>query len=93
MRARCHAHLILLDSIILIVSGEEYMLLDDVSSVANKVAPYECLISCGRSQWQHGLKDKIASLAQRLGSWDRIPLEAWISVCAFILCLCYPSCR
>jgi hypothetical protein len=40
MRARCHAHLILLASIILIVFVEEYTLLDDINNIANKVAPY-----------------------------------------------------
>jgi hypothetical protein len=28
-----------------------------------------------------------------LGSWVRIPLKAWMSLCTFILCLCCPVCR
>jgi hypothetical protein len=32
----------------------------------------------GRSQWARGLR-----LDPKLGSWARIPLKAWISVCAY----------
>jgi hypothetical protein len=38
--------------------------------------------------WPRGLKHKLSSLAQTLGSCVRIPLKTWMSVCAFILCLC-----
>jgi hypothetical protein len=34
-----------------------------------------------RSQWPRGLRHELSSLAQPLGSWIRIPLEVWISVC------------
>jgi hypothetical protein len=37
---------------------------------------------CGRAVLRH----ELSSLARTLGSWIRIPLEAWMSV--FILCLC-----
>jgi hypothetical protein len=30
----------------------------------------------------------VTALAGTLGSWVRITLKAWISVCVFILCLC-----
>jgi hypothetical protein len=39
-----------------------------------------------RSQWPRGLRHELSSLTRTLGSWFRIPLEAWMSV--FILCLC-----
>jgi hypothetical protein len=47
---------------------------------------------CGRSQWPRGPKNELPSLALPLRSWVRIPLKAWISVCAFILCLCCSVC-
>jgi hypothetical protein len=46
-----------------------------------------------RSQWQRGLRHELSSLARTLGSWVRIPLKAWMSVCAFTLCLCCLVCR
>jgi hypothetical protein len=33
-----------------------------------------------RSQWPRGLRHKPPSPAQTLGSWVRIPLEAWMFV-------------
>jgi hypothetical protein len=36
-----------------------------------------------RSQWPRGLRHEPSSPAQTLGSWVRIPLEAWISVCVY----------
>jgi hypothetical protein len=36
-----------------------------------------------RSQWSRGLKHELSSLAGTLGSWVRIPLKAWISVCVY----------
>jgi hypothetical protein len=36
-----------------------------------------------RSQWQRGLRHELSSFAQTLGSWVRIPLEAWMSVCVY----------
>jgi hypothetical protein len=42
--------------------------------------------SC-RSEWPHGLRHELSSLARTLGSWVRIPVEAWMSVFAFILCV------
>jgi hypothetical protein len=47
-----------------------------------------------RSQWQRGLRHELASLAQTLGSWVRIPLKAWMSVLRtfilflVVLCVC-----
>jgi hypothetical protein len=46
-----------------------------------------------RSRWPRGLRHELPSLARMLRSWVRIPLKVWMSVCAFILCLCYPVCR
>jgi hypothetical protein len=41
-----------------------------------------------RSQWPRGPNHELFSLAWTLGSWVRIPLKAWMSVFAFILCMC-----
>jgi hypothetical protein len=40
------------------------------------------VIKC-RSQWPRGLRHELSSLARTLGSWVRIPLEAWMSVCVY----------
>jgi hypothetical protein len=40
-----------------------------------------------RSQWSRGLRDELSYLARTLGSWVRIPLDAWC-LFVFILCLC-----
>jgi hypothetical protein len=37
----------------------------------------------GRSHWPLCLRQEISSPAQALGSWVRIPLEAWKSVCVY----------
>jgi hypothetical protein len=34
-------------------------------------------------QWPRGLKHELSSPALTLGSWVRIPLEAWMSVCTY----------
>jgi hypothetical protein len=39
------------------------------------------------SQWSRGLRHESSSPARTLRSWVRIPLKAWMSVCAFILCV------
>jgi hypothetical protein len=44
-------------------------------------------------QWLRGLRHELFSSARTLGSWVRIPLETWMSVYAFILCLCCFVCR
>jgi hypothetical protein len=31
-----------------------------------------------RSQWLHGLRHELSSLARKLESWFRIPLKAWM---------------
>jgi hypothetical protein len=36
-----------------------------------------------RSQWPRGLRHEPSSPAQTLGSWVRIPLEAWMSACVY----------
>jgi hypothetical protein len=52
-------------------------------------------IADSRSQWPRGLRHELSSPAQTLGSWVRIPLEAWMSVCAYSVCavLCAGSGR
>jgi hypothetical protein len=40
-----------------------------------------------RSQWPCGLRHELPSLACTLGSWVRIPLYAWISVCVYSFCV------
>jgi hypothetical protein len=40
-----------------------------------------------RSQWPRGLRHELSTPGPTLRSWVRIPLEAWMFVCAFILCL------
>jgi hypothetical protein len=37
----------------------------------------------GRSTWPRGLRHKLSSPARTLGSWVRIPLKAWMSVCIY----------
>jgi hypothetical protein len=36
-----------------------------------------------RSQWPRGLRHEPSSPARTLGSWIRIPLKAWMSVCFY----------
>jgi hypothetical protein len=40
-----------------------------------------------RSQWPRGLRHEMSSPAQPLGSWVRIILEAWMSVCVYSVLL------
>jgi hypothetical protein len=42
--------------------------------------------SGSRSQWLLGLRYELCSPARTLGSWVRIPLEAWMSVsfCVYV---------
>jgi hypothetical protein len=41
-----------------------------------------------RSQWPRGLRHELSSLARTLGSWVRILLGAWMSVCVCVaLCV------
>jgi hypothetical protein len=44
------------------------------------------LLVC-RSQWPHGLRHVLSSAARTLGSWVRIPLEAWMCVRIFLCCV------
>jgi hypothetical protein len=39
-----------------------------------------------RSQWPRGLRHELSSLPRTLGSWVRIPLKAWMSVCVYSVC-------
>jgi hypothetical protein len=38
-----------------------------------------------RSQWPRGLRHEMSSPAWTLGSWARIPLDAWMFVCVYSL--------
>jgi hypothetical protein len=40
------------------------------------------LLAC-RSRSSRGLRHELSSLARTLGSWVRIPLKAWMSVCVY----------
>jgi hypothetical protein len=45
---------------------------------------------CSRSLWPRGLSHELPSLAQTLGSWVLVPLDAWMSVCVysvFVFCV------
>jgi hypothetical protein len=43
-----------------------------------------CFSQCFRpSQWPGGLRHKLSSLTRTLGSWVRIQLQAWMSVCVY----------
>jgi hypothetical protein len=55
--------------------------------------PLKAYASLCRSQWPHVLTHQMSSLTRTLGSWVRIPFKAWMSACAFFLCLCCRVCR
>jgi hypothetical protein len=38
-----------------------------------------------RSQWPRNLRHELSSLARTLGSWVRIPFEAWIPVSVYFV--------
>jgi hypothetical protein len=40
-----------------------------------------------RSQWPRGIGHEMSSLAWTLGSWVRIPLEPWMFVCVYSVCI------
>jgi hypothetical protein len=44
------------------------------------------------SQWPRGIRHELPSPARTLGSCVRIPLKAWMSVCAFYFCVCVALC-
>jgi hypothetical protein len=41
------------------------------------------LVGQSLSEWPRGLRHGISSLARAVGSWARIPLEAWMFVCVY----------
>jgi hypothetical protein len=47
-------------------------------SVINQALCHE-----GQSQWSRGLRNEMSSPARMLGSWVRMPHEAWMSVCVY----------
>jgi hypothetical protein len=44
-----------------------------------------CITS--RSWWPRGIRHELFSPAQTLGSWVRILLKAWMSVCVYSVCV------
>jgi hypothetical protein len=44
------------------------------------------LYSYSPSQWPRGVRHELSLLARTLGSWVRIPLEAWMSACVYSVC-------
>jgi hypothetical protein len=46
----------------------------------------DCSEIC-RSQWPRGVRHELSSPAQTLASWVRIPLEAWMSVFVYSVCV------
>jgi hypothetical protein len=50
------------------------------------------IIHC-RSKWPRGLRHKLSSPAPTLGSWVRILLEAWMSVCVYSVFMLSCMCR
>jgi hypothetical protein len=59
--------------------------LTSACSAAPPVSVSRLITSNRGSQWPRGLRHEQSSLARTLGSWFRIPPEAWMSV--FILCV------
>jgi hypothetical protein len=57
------------------------------SYIANIYENYSIRIKRSRSQWPRSLRHELSSLARTLGSWVRIPLEAWMSVCVYSVCV------
>jgi hypothetical protein len=47
------------------------------------LAYYSTLKMEDRSHWPSSLRHELSSLAGTLGSWVRIPLKAWMSVCVY----------
>jgi hypothetical protein len=54
--------------------------------ISNKNRLKEVRSRTCQSQWPRALKHEPSSPARALGSWIRIPLEAWMSVCVYSVC-------
>jgi hypothetical protein len=46
----------------------------------------KAVVYYGADQWPRGLRHELSSPAQTLGSWVRIPLETWMSLCIYSVC-------
>jgi hypothetical protein len=49
--------------------------------------PFSVCLYVFRSQWSRGLRHEPSSPARTLGSWVPIPLEVWMSVCFYSVCV------
>jgi hypothetical protein len=49
------------------------------------------VLNC-RSRWPRGLRHELSSLTRKLGSWVRVQLKAWMSVCMRLFCVCVVLC-
>jgi hypothetical protein len=52
---------------------------------------YVSLTTERRSQWPRGLSYEQSCLSRTLGTWVRIPLKTWMSVCVYSVCVCLAS--
>jgi hypothetical protein len=64
--------------------------------VSSEIITYYYILEIqnSQSQWPRGPRNKLSSLVRTRGSWVRIPLEAWMSVCVywmFCVVLCVGS--
>jgi hypothetical protein len=58
------------------------LVFDNTYNWMRRLSEFICLRAY---KYPRGLRHELSSLARKLGSWVRIPLKAWMSVCPFIL--------
>jgi hypothetical protein len=71
-----------------LISHSISFLLIEWETKTHRLEICEVIVLCGlvkqsRSQRPRGLRHELSSLARMLGSWVRIPLKAWMSVCVY----------
>jgi hypothetical protein len=54
----------------------------DIPNFGFSLKKSPCVFGIG-SQWPRGLRHEMSSLVRTLGSWVRIPLKGWMSVCVY----------